>query len=67
MVPELIELKRALDELVVLRDNLTSTQDRCSTLLNENRELKKRLRRMRTDWMALLDPEGNGGSARPPK
>lgn len=37
---ELLGLKRKLDEVIDLRDNLKLTQERCNVLLNEVRQLK---------------------------
>ena len=52
---QLKALKVEFDELVALRDNLKATQERCTQLINEKRELERQLARLKTRWMALLD------------
>ena len=56
---DLKELKLELDELVQLRENLASTQERCSALLIENRRLTKRIAALE----AKLGIETPSGSA----
>jgi len=48
-------LRAALDENVALRDNLRSTQERCSALLTENRALRHQLATMKLRWLQLLE------------
>ena len=55
---ELATLRAALNENAALRDNLKSTQERCSTLLTENRALKRQLATMKLRWLQLLEMSG---------
>jgi len=52
---ELKRLKREIDEVSALRDNLKSTQERCGVLLEENRDLKRQLANMKLRWLQLLE------------
>jgi len=51
-------LRAALEENVALRDNLRSTQERCSELLTENRKLKSHNASMKLRWIQLLEMHG---------
>ena len=63
-IDELKALKTELDELVALRENLASTQQRCTELLLENRRLNRELAQAKehldecADWYdeAVGDP-----------
>lgn len=50
--------KSLVDELLTTRQNLTSTQERCNELLEENRALIRREREIRTRWADLLGCDG---------